>query len=174
MIGSSVLVLVLLLVLDQSAPAMPYPIQFDHEKLEVYQLELQFLTWATDLLIEIRSSQQPHLRETFDQLDRASISALLNTAEGNGKRATQQRARYFDDARGSAMECAACLDALVAKRATTNKRIAEGKALLLRVVSILCKLVEKFDTAAVNSLPEGSRTSRSTRTRTNGGRYDHG
>jgi four helix bundle protein len=153
---------------------MPTLIQFDHEKLEVYQLELEFLTWATDLLIEIRASQQPHLRETFDQFDRASLSALLNTAEGNGKRATQQRARYFDDARGSAMECAACLDALVAKRATTKQRIAEGKALLVRVVSILCKLVERFDNAAVNSAPAGSRTSRSTRTRTNMEVYEHG
>lgn len=152
---------------------MAHHIQFDHEKLEVYQLELEFLTWVTDLLIEIRATQQPHLRETFDQLDRASLSALLNTAEGNGKRATQQRARYFDDARGSAMECAACLDALVAKRATKKERIAEGKALLIRVVSILCKLVEKFDSSPVDSVSIGSRTSRRTSTRTNtqGGSY---
>jgi len=149
-------------------------VQFDHEKLAVYQLELEFLTWATDLLIEIRASQQPHLRETFDQLDRASLSILLNTAEGNGKRATQQRARYFDDARGSAMECAACLDALVAKRATTKQRIAEGNALLLRVVSILCKLVEKFDVAAANSSPVEPRTSRRTSTRTKWGGGGHG
>ena len=153
---------------------MPASIQFDHEKLEVYQLELQCLTWVTDLLIETRASQTPHLRETCDQLDRASLSALLNTAEGNGKRATQQRARYFDDARGSAMECAACLDALVAKRATTKQWIAEGKALLIRVVSILCKLVEKFDVGASNSGVIESRTSRRTRTRTNWGGDDHG
>lgn len=153
---------------------MPTIVQFDHEKLEVYQLELEFLTWVTDLMIEIRATQRPHLRETFDQLDRASLSALLNTAEGNGKRATQQRARYFDDARGSAMECAACLDALVAKRATTKQRIAEGKALLLRVVSILCKLVERFDIGAANSVPVESRTSRRTSTRTKWGGGDHG
>jgi len=151
---------------------MPVSIQFDHEKLEVYQRELEFLAWVTDLLIEIRATQHPHLRETFDQLDRASLSVLLNTAEGNGKRATQQRARYFDDARGSAMECAACLDALVAKRATSKSRIAEGKALLIRVVSILCKLVERFDVGSANSLPVESRTSR--RTRTKPGGYEHG
>lgn len=153
---------------------MSHIVQFDHEKLEVYQLELEFLTWVTDLMTEIRATQHPYLRETFDQLDRASLSALLNTAEGNGKRATQQRARYFDDARGSAMECAACLDALVAKRATARQRIAEGKALLLRVVSILCKLVERFDVGAANSSPTESRTSRRTSTRTKPGGYEHG
>jgi hypothetical protein len=40
---------------------------------------------------------------------------LLNTAEGNGKRQGKQRAKFFDDARGPAVECAACLDALAAK-----------------------------------------------------------
>ncbi len=153
---------------------MPHIVQFDHEKLEVYQLELEFLTWVTDLFEELRDRKAARLSETFDQLDRASLSSLLNTAEGNGKRATQQRARYFDDARGSAMECAACLDALVAKRATVKTRVAEGKALLIRVVSILCKLVERFDVGAANSLPIESRTSRRTSTRTKPGGYDHG
>ena len=84
-------------------------------------------------------------REVCDQLDRASLSSLLNTAEGNGKRQGKQRAKFFDDARGSAVECAACLDALAAKTLVTKVRIAEGKALLLRIVGMLTKLVERFD-----------------------------
>jgi four helix bundle protein len=38
--------------------------------------------------------------ELIDQLDRASMSVLFNTAEGNGKRQGRQRAKFFDDARG--------------------------------------------------------------------------
>jgi four helix bundle protein len=144
---------------------MPEPAKFDHEKLEVYQLELKFLSWTTDLLIEVRASEIPHLREVCDQLDRASLSALLNTAEGNGRRASQQRVRFFDDARGSATECAGCLDAMVAKRACKEERILYGKALLVRIVSILCKLVERFDgNATAISTSQVSRTSRSTST----------
>ncbi len=142
---------------------MPALRQFDHEKLEVYQLELKFLAWATDMLIEMRIKPHLHLREVCDQLDRASLSVMLNTAEGNGRRATQQRARFFDGARGSATECAACLDALVAKRACIEERIIEGKTLLVRIVSILCKLVERFD-GNPDSL--SSRTSSRTRMRT--------
>ena len=119
--------------------------QFDHEKLEVYQLELRFVAWSTRLMTEVREQKIPNLRETCDQLDRAALSALLNTAEGNGRRASQQRARFFDDARGSATECAACLDALVAKDACAEPRIEEGKDILISVVSILTKLVERFD-----------------------------
>ena len=90
---------------------------FDHEKLDVYRLELQFIAWVTDLQEEVVRTA-----EVCDQLDRASLSALLNTAEGNGKRRRQVRARFFDDARGSATECAGCLDAMVAKRCATEER----------------------------------------------------
>ena len=118
--------------------------QFDHEKLDVYQLELQFVAWVTRLLEEVvRASGRT--REVCDQLDRASLSVLLNTAEGNGKRQRLIRAKFFDDARGSATECAACLDALVAKGACPAARILEGKQMLLRVVSMLCGLVDRFD-----------------------------
>ncbi len=119
--------------------------QFDHENLDVYQLELGFLTWLTPLLAELAKSRGLRLGEVCDQLDRASLSALLNTAEGNGKRQRPSRAKSFDDARGSATECAACLDALVAKGACTVGRVAKGKELLLRIVSILTRLVARFE-----------------------------
>ena len=46
--------------------------------------------------------------------------------------------------RGSATECAACLDSLVAKGACREERIEPGKSLLVRVVSMLSKLVDRF------------------------------
>ena len=135
--------------------AMP---QFDHEKLEVYQLELQFVAWAADLFDDLRECKGRRIAETLDQLDRASLSVLLNTAEGNGRRSSQQRVKFFDDARGSTTECAACLDALVAKRATNGARVLDGKTLLVRVVSILTKLIERFETK-VESAPQKTRSS---------------
>jgi four helix bundle protein len=117
---------------------------FDHEKLDVYQLELRFIAWVTPLLEEAKAKNRVKTAEVCDQLDRASLSALLNTAEGNGKRQRQVRAKFFDDARGSATECAACLDALVAKGACEVGRIEQGKELLFRVVSILTKLIHMF------------------------------
>jgi four helix bundle protein len=119
--------------------------KFDHEKLDVYQAELRFVEWVTPLLDEVSSIAKARTREVCDQLDRASLSALLNTAEGNDRRQRQTRAKFFDDARGSATECAACLDALIAKKAASLERIEEGKGLLLRIVSMLCRLVHRFD-----------------------------
>ncbi len=98
---------------------------FDHEKLEVYQLELAFVAWLTPLLAKVkRSGATTRTAEVVDQLDRASLSALLNAAEGNGRRQRQTRAQFFDDARGSATEC---LDALVAKMLCSDEKEDENE-----------------------------------------------
>jgi len=121
---------------------------FDHEKLDVYRLELEFLAWVTPLLEEVSQKATGKTSEVRDQLDRASLSVLLNTAEGNGKRQRPVCAKFFDDARGSATECAACLDALIAKGAAREEQVAEGKRMLLRIVSMLCGLIDRFDSPA--------------------------
>ncbi len=128
---------------------------FDHEKLDVYQLELSFLKWVTPLLAKVKQrGTLIRASEIIDQLDRASLSALLNTAEGNGRRQRQTRAKFFDDARGSVTECAACLDALIAKGNCEEQEIEEGKQLLLRICSMLTKLVERFDSSSSSIIRE--------------------
>jgi four helix bundle protein len=122
-------------------------VTFDHERLDVYQFELQFISWVTPLIEEAKEIATGKTREVCEQLDRASLSALLN--EGNGKRQGQIRAKFFDDARGSATECAACLDALVAKQVCNPERIFDGKSILLRIVAMLCSLVDRFDGTAM-------------------------
>ena len=127
---------------------------FDHEKLDVYGLELEFIAWTTDFLEEASQSPVSHRRELCDQLDRACLPVLLNTAEGNGKRQGLQRARFFDDARASALESAACLDASVAKRIAKNDRIRRG--ILVRIVAMLTRLVERFDPDEFRVRKDGS------------------
>lgn len=110
--------------------------QFDHEKLNVYQQAINFVAWATDLLESIPKSIAAH-----DQLDRASTSVPLNIAEGNGKYTPKDRCKFFDIARGSTLECAACLDVLVAKKKINSETAAEGKAKLVEMVSMLVGLI---------------------------------
>lgn len=143
---------------------------FDHEKLDVYQVELEFLGWVTTLLHEVKRAAAGFHREVCDQLDRASLSALLNTAEGNGKRQGKQRAKFFDDARGLAVECAACMDALVAKGLAVTARIVEGKTMLLRIVGMLTRLVARFDESAHRDRGEELRNEDEGRERERGGR----
>ena len=123
---------------------------FDYEKLDVYRVELAFIAWIADFLGDVAQSSVQYRRELIEQLDRASLSVLLNTAEGNGKRQGRQRAKFFDDARGSAFECAACLDASVAKRFASADRVRPGKEMLARVVAMLTRLIDRFDTDDTN------------------------
>ena len=77
--------------------------QVDHEKLDVYKLELQLVAWATNLIIELGDSPEAKKRriaEAVDHLDRASLSSLFNAFEGNGKLQMKTRAKFFDDSRG--------------------------------------------------------------------------
>jgi four helix bundle protein len=79
-----------------------------------------------------------------DQLDRASTSVPLNIAEGNGKYTPPDRCRYFEIARGSALESAACLDVLVAKGKCSAEQVHDGKSLLHEIVCLLIGLIKSL------------------------------
>lgn len=72
-------------------PILPVHTSLDHEKLEVYQASLDFITWTIPLLDGL-----PGSASVRNQLDRASTSIPLNIAEGNGKFTSPDRCRFFD------------------------------------------------------------------------------
>jgi len=121
---------------------MTYAGGFDHEKLDVYRLSIEFQRWVGPL-IEAGLGKGARL-SAAKHLDEASTSISNNIAEGNGKRSAADRCRYLDIARGSALECAACLDVLVARNRVSDDLAREGKAMLVRIVSMLMKLTGKL------------------------------
>jgi len=131
-------VLVLVVVLVRVIVIERIVMQFDHEKLEVYQRSLDFVAFVAEISKEIA----PEWRNARDQLVRSSQSIPLNIAEGNGKRSYGDRRRFFEIARGSAMESAATLDVLVVLKTISNDRVEPGKRLLVRVVAMLSKMTE--------------------------------
>jgi four helix bundle protein len=126
---------------------------FDYEKLNAYQTSLKFVSWAEMILEKI-----PRNFAAWSQLDRASTSVPLNIAEGNGKFTSPDRCRFFDNARGSALECAGCLNVLVAKRKLEGGEIVEGKEMLQQVVSMLVGLIKSNSATRLheNALEYGS------------------
>ncbi len=117
------------------------PTYFDHEKLEVYRSSIAFIAWLTDYL-----DAMARVGDIKDQLDRASNSVPLNIAEGNGKYARKDRCRYFDTAQASALECAAALDVLVAKKKLASEQIRPGKERLQEIVRMLIGLIKSNST----------------------------
>lgn len=112
----------------------------DHEKLAVYRASIGFIAWVTEFLRDVPKSSAVH-----NQLDRASTSIPLNIAEGTAKFTTPDRCRYFDSARGSAVECAACLDVVVAKQYATQNDIEAGRSALAQIVAMLIGLIRAND-----------------------------
>ena len=104
----------------------------DHDQLDVYRLAIEFIAWTGELL---DNSLKTSGLSAAKHLDAASQSIANNIAEGNGKRSKADRCRFLDIARGSALECAACLDALAARRRLSAAEQEHGKMLLERIVS---------------------------------------
>jgi four helix bundle protein len=112
---------------------------FHHEKFTVYQRAVEFASWSQDLIDSL--TKKTSIR---DHLERSGDSIALNIAEGNGKFSKKDRARFFQIAHGSALESAACLDLLVARRCCARDSIVRGKAILEEIVKMLFAMLDQL------------------------------
>ena len=81
---------------------------FDFEKLQVYALlrELNKKLWP---MIFKRQKKYPYL---CDQLKRASLSAMLNPAEGVGRMGVADKRQFYIRSRSSVFECVSILQVM--------------------------------------------------------------
>jgi len=112
---------------------------FSHEKLTVYRKSIAFVAWSQPIIESL-----PAKTSARDQLERASTSVPLNIAEGNVKFSIPDRARFLQIAQGSAVECAASLDVLVARGLMTTVVADEGKGQLEGIVNMLMGLLDRL------------------------------
>ena len=121
---------------------------FDHEKLHVYRVAIGYVAEMYPIAKSFRGEQR-HLR---DQWLRAAQSVPLNIAEGNGKQSVKDKNRFFEIARGSALECAAIHDILQALSAIDAESNRRGKSELKRIVSMLTRLIQRTDRVAEGAI----------------------
>lgn len=107
-----------------------------YERMDVYQCAVEFLGLSARALENMPKGNAG----LADQLKRAALSIPLNIAESSGKTSTPDRKRFCAIARGSAMECSAILDACRVLSLVDDNVVAEGKDLLVRIVSMLTKM----------------------------------
>ena len=116
----------------------PAPSPFlDCERLDCFRVAVEFQTLAAEL------GSHRRLGALRDQLDRASVSVVLNIAEGAGRRTPGDKAHFFTIARGSATECAAVLELLAARRLMSLEAHRHARGLLIRIVQMLTRLIER-------------------------------
>ena len=117
---------------------------FDHEKLDVYRLSIDYVAFSYAIASRLTGNK----RHARDQWLRAAQSIPLNIAEGNGKHCLKDRSRFFDIARGSALECAAIHDVLTVCPAIDVDDNLTGKSQLRRIVAMLTRLVARNESVS--------------------------
>jgi four helix bundle protein len=110
---------------------------FDHEKLDVYQTAVDWVSLAQDIAEALPRGKG----SLADQRQRAASSITLNIAEGAGEFSAAEKARFYRIAKRSATECAAVLDVAKRRSSIAHEHYARGRTLLLRIVGMLVKLV---------------------------------
>jgi len=107
-----------------------------HEKLDVYRLSIEYVAWVFEQAKSLNGIYRP----ARDQWLRASQSVPLNIAEGNGKASMADRRRFFEIAKGPALECAAVQDVLVIGQALPENESQAQKVKLDRIAVMLSRM----------------------------------
>ena len=121
---------------------------FDHERLDVYRLAIEYVASSYRIAKSLNGAE----RHARDQRLRAAQSIPLNIAEGNGKQSLKDKNRFFEIARGSALECAAIHDILVSFEAIDLELNRVGKTNLKRIVSMLTRLIQRTVSVSEGSI----------------------
>jgi four helix bundle protein len=106
----------------------------DCGRLDVYHVAVEFQSCAASIGLARR------MGAPRDQLDRASVSIVLNIAEGSGRYSPAEKAHFYLIARGSAMECLAALTLLRARSLVAPDAHRRARALLVRIIATLTRL----------------------------------
>ena len=116
---------------------------FDHERLDVYKTSLKFTVLSTGIINSFPKGKS----QLADQLNRASLSIVLNVAEGAGEYSKADKAQFYRMAKRSATESAACLDVCRELELAEQEMLEDGRKHLLDIVSMLVKLVRSLGKA---------------------------
>lgn len=114
---------------------------FDYEKLTVYQKAKSFYHNACEFL----NSTSTLDRSVKDQFKRASLSIVLNIAEGSSRFSKADRKNFFVIARGSAFECAAIIDLLEGEFGQQNDFVSESKGTLEELSKMLFVMIRNLN-----------------------------
>ncbi len=105
---------------------------FAHERLEVYQVGLQFVRW-----LHMQSAGAALSSRPFRQLDKLATSVVLNIAEGNGRYLEGDQRPFLDRAAASAAKAAAYVDLCCRSSELAQSQRDSGIELLGRVALML-------------------------------------
>jgi len=122
--------------------------KFSFEKLHVYQISLDWVELADNILEKNKGQIS---RAFADQLSRASTSIPLNIAEGNGRWHKAEKRQFFWISRGSVFECVAILEILHRKNLIQVEEMAQYRGQLSTIAKMLTNLIKAQNSERPNT-----------------------
>jgi four helix bundle protein len=123
--------------------------EFDHDRLDAYRLA-RAANRDLNHLLDCLPRGNAGL---IDQLRRASLSIVLNIAEGSGEFAPLEKARFYRIARRSVDECVAVLDHTVDRGLLAPDEVRPARIMYWRTVAALIRLIQSVESRTRESDP---------------------
>lgn len=114
---------------------------FPFEKLEVYSKAFK-THQKVQLFLKSNPSLPSYLR---NQYGRASLSIMLNIAEGSGRVTSKDRRNFLINSRGSVFECAAIVELLFAELSIAEDSYQELKSVYEEISKMLFAMIRNLE-----------------------------
>jgi four helix bundle protein len=118
-----------------------YFLMFDFEKLEVYKIARE----TNIKVLELLGTDKKVDLDIKNQWKRASMSMVLNLAEGTGRMSASDKKHFYTMSRGSVFECAAILDTLQGMNLIPDKQYQEIYAKYEQISKMLLGMFRSFN-----------------------------
>lgn len=113
---------------------------FDFQKLTVYQKAKDYANSTIHLI-----KDSPFDRVVNDQFKRASLSIMLNIAEGSSRFSKKDRRNFMVISRGSVFECVAILDFLKDNNEVTETYYDDQCEMLEEISKMLFSMIRNLE-----------------------------
>ena len=113
-------------------------LELSHTKLDIFKVSKSFVL---NCYRETKTFPPEEKFGIVQQIRRAALSVHLNIAEGCSRRSATERKRFYEIARGSAIEIDAALDIAVELNYTTKERLYELGQFMIRCFQMISKMI---------------------------------
>jgi four helix bundle protein len=118
---------------------------FPFATLDMYQVSLDVVRWIQHLFEEMEARSRAQRK-----LDTSTTGTVLNIAEGHGRLTVADQNRFMKLAQEHAYQTLLILDLMVARKETNECRIAEGKTMLTRVITMIHAWCERNEQRSID------------------------
>ncbi len=115
-------------------------LDLNHKKLDVYQNARDLVREVYAVSLKLPDAEKFNMKQ---QIRRAALSVKLNISEGSSRKSLRERKRYFEMARGSAVEIDAALETAVDLGYFTEKELELVGKLLNKCFAMLSKMIKQ-------------------------------